>query len=31
VLVDHARAHEDSTPRVHSLPELGQWVERLCA
>jgi putative hydrolase of the HAD superfamily len=31
VLVDHARAHADSTPRVHSLPELGQWVERLCA
>jgi REG-2-like HAD superfamily hydrolase len=31
VLVDHARAHGEPTPRVHSLPELGQWVERLCA
>jgi HAD superfamily hydrolase (TIGR01509 family) len=31
VLVDHARLRGSETPRVHSLPELGQWVERLCA
>jgi putative hydrolase of the HAD superfamily len=31
VLVDHARVRADEAPRVHSLPELGQWVERLCA
>lgn len=31
VLVDHARVRVDESPRVHSLPELGQWVERLSA
>jgi putative hydrolase of the HAD superfamily len=31
VLVDHARAGGSVAPRVHSLPELRQWVERLCA
>jgi REG-2-like HAD superfamily hydrolase len=31
VLVDHARTRGDSTPRVHSLPELGEWIDRLCA
>jgi putative hydrolase of the HAD superfamily len=31
VLVDHARTCSDAAPRVHSLPELGEWVERLCA
>lgn len=31
VLVDHARRERTETPRVHSLPELGLLVERLCA
>jgi len=31
VLVDHARTRGDSTPRVHSLSELGEWIDRLCA
>jgi putative hydrolase of the HAD superfamily len=31
VLVDHARTRGAEAPRVHSLPELGEWVERLCA
>lgn len=31
VLVDHARALGETAPRVHSLPELRTWVERLCA
>lgn len=31
VLVDHARSASDATPRVHSLPELGEWIGRLCA
>jgi len=31
VLVDHERTRGDSTPRVHSLPELGEWIDRLCA
>jgi putative hydrolase of the HAD superfamily len=31
VLVDHTRAGGEPAPRVHSLEELGDWVERLCA
>ena len=31
VLVDHAGADRDAHPRVCSLPELGEWIGRLCA
>ncbi len=31
VLVDHSARAAGETPRVHSLPELGEWIEHLCA
>jgi putative hydrolase of the HAD superfamily len=31
VLVDHDGALASESPRVRNLPELGEWIEKLCA